>query len=238
MGYRELPPPARVRDSLACLWIRVVPREGALPTRIVPDACVDLVWESGRGAFVAGPDTCAKLTRPRPGAVVVGARFLPGAGGPALRVGLDALRDQRLDAAELWPALAVRLPGDLSPAAALRGVTETAVRLTTAAPPDLAVREAARRLARPRARVEELADDLGLSRRQLRRRCHAAVGYGPKTLQRVLRLRRFLAGLEAAGPEPVLARLAAEAGYADQAHLTRECGELAGLSPATLARRR
>ena len=31
-----------------------------------------------------------------------------------------------------------------------------------------------------------------------------------------------------------LGRLAAEAGYADQAHLTRECGRLAGLSPAAL----
>jgi len=30
----------------------------------------------------------------------------------------------------------------------------------------------------------------------------------------------------------------AEAGYADQAHLTRECARLSGLTPATLARQR
>ncbi len=35
-----------------------------------------------------------------------------------------------------------------------------------------------------------------------------------------------------------LAVIAAEAGYADQAHLTRECGQLAGLTPAALARQR
>ena len=72
-----------------------------------------------------------------------------------------------------------------------------------------------------------------LTERHLRRRFHDAVGYGHKTLQRVLRLRRFLALAESeAGPD--LARVAAEAGYADQPHLTRECAELAGLPPAAL----
>jgi AraC-like DNA-binding protein len=47
-----------------------------------------------------------------------------------------------------------------------------------------------------------------------------------------MRLRRFLAlGEEAGGG---LATLAAEAGYADQAHLTRECRRLTGRTPAEL----
>ena len=49
----------------------------------------------------------------------------------------------------------------------------------------------------------------------------------------MLRLRRFLA-LAESGPSADLARVAAEAGYADQPHLTRECAELAGLPPAAL----
>ena len=56
-------------------------------------------------------------------------------------------------------------------------------------------------------------------------------------LTRVLRFRRFLARAEAAGTAD-LAGLAAEAGYADQAHLTRESSRLAGLPPAALARSR
>ncbi len=51
--------------------------------------------------------------------------------------------------------------------------------------------------------------------RQLRRRCHAAVGYGPKTLQRVLRFRRFVSRIDAAPPAGQsahdLAALAAQA---------------------------
>jgi AraC-like DNA-binding protein len=42
----------------------------------------------------------------------------------------------------------------------------------------------------------------------------------------------------AAARDDALAAIAAEAGYADQAHLTRECGRLSGLTPAALARHR
>jgi len=57
-------------------------------------------------------------------------------------------------------------------------------------------------------------------------------------LTRVLRFRRFLSRAEAAGTAADLACLAAEAGYADQAHLTRESTRLAGLPPAALVRSR
>ena len=234
-GYRELAPPPALRDALACLWVRVV-SPGEPPVRVLPDACADLIWRAGRGAFVAGPDT-GPWQSAAPGAVFVGARFLPGAGGPALRVPLSDLRDLRVQLADLWPELDRRLPPTLAVPAALRGVAAAAAGLVAAGPPDRAVRRAARLLADPRAGVRALAGDLGLSERQLRRRCHETVGYGPKTLQRVLRFRRFLARLDGGGAAD-LARAAAEAGYADQAHLTRECTRLAGLAPAALARAR
>jgi len=90
----------------------------------------------------------------------------------------------------------------------------------------------------PTQRVERLAEDLGLSERQLRRRFQAAVGYGPKTLQRILRLRRFRvragAGADAGHAPLSLAEAAFDAGYADQAHLARECRALTELSAGEL----
>jgi AraC-like DNA-binding protein len=80
--------------------------------------------------------------------------------------------------------------------------------------------------------VRQVAGDLGVSERSLLRRCTAAVGYGPKTLERVLRFRRFLALGQASAAG--LALLGARAGYADQAHLTRECVALSGLTPGVL----
>ena len=218
--YAELAAP-----PLACLWLRVTDEDR---TPVLPDACSDLIWEAGRGAFVAGPDTGPAPVGAPAGTVVVGARFRPGAGGAALGLPLSELRDLRVGLEELDPALADRLPGDLDPREALRRLAEIALATPRA---DAAIAEAARRLAQPRTRVESLAGDLGLSERQLRRRCHAAAGYGPKTLQRVLRFRRFLAG-----GERDLARAALDAGYADQAHLTRECTRLAGRPPAALLR--
>jgi hypothetical protein len=175
-GYRELEPPAAARGALACLRVRVVPPQGASPTRVLPDAYVDLIWQAGRSAFVAGPDTGPSLIAASPGAIFVGSRFLPGAGGPALGIPLDEVRNERVATDVFWPELSDRLPATLSPSAALLRVAAPAIRLTTAGPPDPAVRAAARRLADSHARVGSLAGDLGLSERQLRRRCHAAVG--------------------------------------------------------------
>jgi AraC-like DNA-binding protein len=86
-------------------------------------------------------------------------------------------------------------------------------------------------MAGPGARVDELGAALGVSERQLRRRFADAVGYGPKTLARILRFQRFLT---LAGDGGELARLALQAGYADQAHLTRETRRLAGRTPLDL----
>ncbi len=102
--------------------------------------------------------------------------------------------------------------------------------------PDPLVLAATRRLGFPGSRVDELAESLGISDRQLRRRFHQSVGYGPKTLDRVLRFRRLVAqaGAVAAG-ESDLARVAADLGYADQAHMARDCLRLSGLTPVQLA---
>ncbi len=224
--YVELPPPTPLRGSIACLWMR---RGDGETVRVLPDACVDLVWRAGSGAMLAGPDTGPALAPTREGQAIAGVRFLPGAGGSALGLPLDELSDRRVGLEEVGLDPDRRLSGDLDPWDALGLLAGVATRLAASRAPDRAVQQATLRLLDPRQRVESLAGDLGLSERQLRRRCRAGVGYGPKTLQRVLKLRRFLR--TAAGD---LGRAALDAGYSDQAHLTRECRRLTGLSPALL----
>jgi transcriptional regulator GlxA family with amidase domain len=103
--------------------------------------------------------------------------------------------------------------------------------------PDPLVTEVARRLAGdPRATVGRMADDAGIGARHLRRRVVAQVGYGPRRLARVLRLQRTVA-LAAAEPDAGLSELAFRAGFADQAHLSHECRDLAGLPPSALLSR-
>ena len=85
----------------------------------------------------------------------------------------------------------------------------------------------------PQRRIAALANDLGVTPRSLHRRCTTAVGYGPKTLERILRFRRAQL-IARRAPALSLAELAMAAGYSDQAHLTRECRRLAGRTPAKL----
>ena len=241
-GYTEWPGPAGLRHAIACLWAQVTPDSGDRKGLVLPDACSDLVWEQGRGAFVAGPDTGPVRTVMTAGTVILGVRFRPSAGGPALGMPLSELRDQRVDLADLRRGDAKQLPGTLDPDAAAGRVLDVAEGLVVDGAPGPAVTWAAALLGDPQVRTEDVAAEVGLSLRQLRRRCHAAVGYGPKTLQRVLRFRWFVSRIDAereGGQDPRdLAALAAHVGYADQAHLTRECRALAGLTPAALARQR
>ena len=254
-GYREWAPPDGLGDAVACVWARILPADDPdpAPTLVMPDACSDVIWQQGRGVSVAGPDTAPWETHLGPGTVLIGVRFSPGAGGPALRLPLDALQDQRVPLDDVVPGVARGVDGDLPPAVALERLLDIAAAMVVAGPPDRAVQGATRLLADPGTSVADACDRVGLSERQLRRRCRQAVGYGPKTLQRILRFRRFVAwtapagagpaldlagpALNLAGPALNLAGIAAAAGYADQAHLTRECRDLAGMTPTALVAR-
>ncbi|HEY1628006.1 MAG TPA: DUF6597 domain-containing transcriptional factor [Streptosporangiaceae bacterium] len=235
-GYTEWAPPAALGGIVSCLWARAVPGGQPQQHLVLPDACSDLIWEQGAGPYVAGPDTAAVPGVTAPGTVMFGVRFRPWAGGPALGLPLSELRDQRVDLAELRPADAKRLPASLTPELAMAGLAALAGRLVADGELDGLVAGSARMLRDPGMRIEPVADAAGISMRQLRRRFDAAVGYGPKTLQRVLRFQRFVRRVDAGHTD--LAALAADAGYADQAHLTRECGQLAGVTPASLAKLR
>jgi AraC-like DNA-binding protein len=244
-GYREWAPPPALRPALACVWASRDSGRPAAPlaapprsSLVLPDGCTDLIWQHGRGPFVAGPDTGPWPAPEVPGTVLVAVRFRPGIGGGLLGVRLSELRDQRVELADLRPELARELPADLDPDQVAARLMGLAGRLTETGEPDWAVRHACRLLASPAARTEDVADQVGLSPRQLRRRCEAAVGYGPKMLQRVLRFRRFVSLIDATGGSADLAEAAATSGYADQPHLTRESVQLAGLPPAALARTR
>jgi AraC-like DNA-binding protein len=234
-GYRELPPPAWLRSALSCFWVGVTSPARCERTLVLPDACTDLIWSRGEAAFLAGPDTGPAPVLQAAGSVLVGARFRPGAGGGILGLPLAEVANQRVDVAQI-PALRARMPRpDLPPRLVLPALAALIAELVRDRPADIATTHAARLLSRPGSGAQEVADSMGLSERQLRRRCQAGVGYGPRTLQRILRFRRFVSAIDAGPPAGGLAAAAIAAGYADQSHLSRECAQLSGLTPGALA---
>jgi len=159
---------------------------------------------------------------------------------------LDDLLDQRLGLAELWRSSADRLveamAGTGTPERALMFLQAHLLReFRRTVRVDRLVGEAVKALMpwHP-VNIDTLATHLALSGSQLRRRCMHAVGVGPKVLQRTLRFQGFLAlaqaGAVATGRRGAdgMAGLAVDVGYADQAHLSRECLRLTGLTPRQL----
>jgi AraC-like DNA-binding protein len=240
--YREDAPPESLALHVQAIWSESVGERRDDPgARVLPDGCIDLVFFTGGAVMVAGPQTEPIFTTAPTGSLVVGIRFRTGAAGSVLGLPADELRDRSVPLADLWGSQPLepllRVEASRSAAERLDALQRVLLaRLAQVEQPDRAALAAARWLNRhPDQRLGELHELSGLSERQLRRRFEAAIGYGPKTFQRIVRFRRWLALARGASAERrSLVDLAMESGYADQAHLTREVARLAGLPPAAL----
>lgn len=84
-----------------------------------------------------------------------------------------------------------------------------------------------------RTRISVLAGEIGWSRKHLAAKFTDAIGIAPKTLSRIVRFNRALSLSKRQDDD--WAGIAADCGYADQAHLAREFRQLAGETPTGLA---
>ena len=256
MGYAELLPVSGDRSLaplVACTWAISGPSPAH---RVLPDGCIDvLVLTSRHGgaeparvvgtmrrAFVAPADTGAAF----------GIRFRPGEAARLLPEASRELTDIDAPLAALWGD-AGRMLEDALVALLERAVAygwnadeilahaqplvDDVLRARLAshgASVDLRVRTAASLLASadPIA-ISEVAMRVSLSERQLTRRFTERVGVPPKLFARVMRLQRAAALLSGGATASQASSLA---GYADQAHFTRDSTDLAGVTPGGLAR--
>lgn len=243
-SYLERPPLPELAGVVRTVWIQ---RTGdvAYAQRHLPTGGVEIHFRVGGHPQLVGPLTGPEIEIIPPHTTIVGVRFQPGT-APPLPAVLDDLVDQRLGLAELWGSSVDRL-GEVIAAA---GTPERALvalqahllrEFRTVGRADPLVREAVQALMPwyP-VSIDTLATHLALSASQLRRRCLQAVGVSPKVLQRTLRFQGFLALAQAGAPASGrrgadgMAGLAVDVGYADQAHLSRECLRLTGLTPGQL----
>lgn len=83
--------------------------------------------------------------------------------------------------------------------------------------------------------VGDLAAETGYSRQHLTRLFREEFGLGPKLASRVIRFERARRMLERPGQQMSIGQVAVACGYYDQAHLVRDCADLAGCTPTELA---
>jgi AraC-like DNA-binding protein len=245
-SYVERPPLPGLAGVVRTVWIQRT-GEAAYVQRHLPTGGVEIHFPIGGHPQLVGPLTGPEIEVIPAHTTIVGVRFQPGT-APSLPTVLDDLVDQRLGLAELCGTSVDRLVEAMARAAtperALMFLQAHLLReFRSAVRVDPLVCEAVKTLMpwHP-VNIDTLAIHLALSPSQLRRRCLHAVGVSPKVLQRTLRFQGFLALAQAGATATATGRrgadgtagLAVDAGFADQAHLGRECLRLTGLTPRQL----
>lgn len=245
-AYRAALPCAALAGVARLLW----DSEGAanaIDERILPTSDVVLIVDrrpnGAEGDFVCGLQRGPIMTGPPARPRFTGVRLTPLGAFKAFGAPARELAGEVIDLDDLVARDADRLRDQLmsepNPARRLAALEAFLVRRIARGPlwHDAAV--AAWVLLKRfhgAVRMNETVDAAGVSARQLGRIFHEQIGMSPKTAARLLRFERVLELIRTGGGS--LADIAAHAGYADQAHLTREFRDFAGASPTDYRRRR
>ncbi len=246
--YAERAPSAGIAPWVLSLWsFRVGPGADAPdPYTVFPDGCTSIAV--ARQPHVppmlvfAGPSVRATQPPVSSGMRLVGFRLWPDTTELVTGVPARMLRDRlgppplRIGEqfASLLPAVSATEDEDSGFAAIDRALVEC---IRGLAAPDARIREAVRAIvaARGEVRMDAVARRAGIGLRHLQRRFPLATGLTLREYARVRRLREALAHqLEPVAPG--WSRIAAERGFVDHAHLTREFVALTGLPPTVAAR--
>lgn len=240
--YDEQAPVPDLDAHFRCVWTNAIPDDHFGPVAVVPDGCVDLLWKDER-LLVVGPDIVAASPVLRGGTTVLGIRFRPGAALHWLRTPMSALVGQAVDLADIWdPAIARELCQRIGEVPTVERQAAVLQQQLLERLPERPAQDAGEIFAAMASgsgeiggRISSLVGRLEISERTLRRRSHDYFGYGPKTLDRILRFQTFLSLVRTQGKQR-MAGLAYEAGYADQAHLGREMQAMCGMTAGSFVR--
>lgn len=214
------------------------------PYTVWPDGCTSIalirVPYAPALLVLIGPRFTALRPRVVAGMRMVGVRAWPDAAAALVGVRAGALRDHAgpapAEIAKRFEPLRDLIGAEVSAESQFAALDEwLPARLADALPPEPPLRAAVRAIvsAGGDARLADIALAAGLSPRQLQRRFPEATGLTIREFSRVRRLRGALAQRIANATH--WSRIAAESGFVDHAHLTREFGALTGLSPSRAA---
>jgi methylphosphotriester-DNA--protein-cysteine methyltransferase len=245
------------------LWALQAERCRAAVEAALPDAAAEIYFNLGptgrrvwvdtpssaaspacrRGAWVVGPraDTLLVEKETRDCDVVV-VRLRPGVASQVLGAPTSELSGRLVDLTDLWGPVVEQIReqvAETTDAQARLTIVEQAIAArvvragaaTTVARVD-AVCSAV--VDQPDGTIAGVAARLGLTHRQVIRFFDDHVGLTPKLFQRVQRFRWVLEAIGRA-ERPAWARIAARAGYHDQAHFIHDFRRLAGMRPTAYA---
>jgi AraC-like DNA-binding protein len=240
--YAEAAPSPALAPFVVHYWIITWDLTGRPPyeQHVLPYPSVNVTFTPGRCRVAGVPR--GRFSEVLTGAGrVFGVRFRPGGFRPFLDAPVSSITGRFLPVAEVYGAAGRELCERVLGAGDAAAVAATDAFLSGFAPrrdadADLVAAVVERTVGDPRiARIDQLATEFGVGVRRLQRLFRDHVGVGPKWVIRRYRLHEA-AARAAGGAGLDLVRLAAELGYSDQAHLTRDFTALVGCPPARYAR--
>jgi AraC-like DNA-binding protein len=244
-SLNRYPPPACLAPFVDFCWVVRWDLRGQPPHEqaILPHPNVNLAFEA-TGAAVFGVDTRIFTRRLSGRGKALGVRFRPGGFRPFYSKPISTLNDGVVPARRVFgPAADQACALIMAESADDEAMTEAAAGLLRGArpAPDPVAEQVAELTAliirdQGLCRVAQLAEVYGLSERRLQRMFADYVGVPPKWVMRRARLHEAALRAEADGTAAVnWAALAADLGYADQAHLTRDFTATIGVPPTRYA---
>jgi AraC-like DNA-binding protein len=252
MRYSEIKPRPPLSRFVECFWTLEGEEQSPQPERILPDGCVELILNFGAKFsqhcddkrslqprnFLVGQMTGPILISPTGPSELVGIRFHPGGTLPFLRLPLEEVTDEVVELGSLSSKLERELLDAVSESSSLpQKIAAVEVFLTRCVIANLEhsrVMMLAAKIveAAGAVSVDQLANDAGISSRQLERRFLREVGVGPKLLGRIIRFQQVFRAVEQRNA--AWSAVALECGYYDQAHLIRDFNQFAQQTPAVL----
>jgi AraC-like DNA-binding protein len=251
MDYREYPVPEDLRRLVKCAWRLEDGEPGGAARTIYPDGHCELIvhlksppqcWDPATGwhrqaatLFAAQRVTAVRLRAVSP-IDCVGLRLQPAASGSLAAHALAQHRDHIVDLAAVDASFSKVLRTAVR---AFASGSDTSLwqllrRRAGGQPLDARIEAAVYRLqcSAGKSRIDSAARASGMSMRAFQTRFSQAVGLTPKEFARLMRLKATLHALDSSSAS--ITELAADTGFADQAHATRELLRVTGLTPAKL----
>lgn len=224
--------------------------------RMLPDGAIELIidlreepkklydrrdhsrFQSFKEAWISGQHQKYLVIESAFDSCMIGARFRPGGAFPFFRFSMSELNNSVVPLDLVWGGRVSLLRERLLEAATVPQrfrILEGFLLRQAVKPmePEAALWFCIRQLAKSPAfrLIRELADEVGISQRQLLRKFDRRVGLRPKLLARVFKFQRALRQIE--GERPLVwSHLACDCGYYDQAHFIHEFQGFSGMNPS------
>ncbi|AEE48786.1 helix-turn-helix transcriptional regulator [Haliscomenobacter hydrossis] len=253
MNYQTYPPSPDLAPLIKCFWSLEFSDNTTLEKQtIVPDGCMELIVHFGDlyqqfqvdgsssvqpRSFVFGQLSSSLEIAPTGHTGIIAARFHPDGFTPMTPTALAEMENKAVALDELFGEAGIQLEQNILAATSnperIR-LLETFIlsRLSTPEAIDRVVKSSVDLLMilEGQVKVEHIAGQLNVNRRQLERKFSTTVGLSPKQLSKIIRIQAALKKLNQ-DPEANLTDLAYQNGYFDQSHFIKDFKEFTGISP-------